>query len=215
MKIFVIYDHASAPASAHHKLAITLPAKWLELSVDKAASRPAATRGEPPARPHSACAAPADAGQGRLRRCVQQKVCRRTARRRQLCAPSPRPHARIPPPSGRQPRRSRPRRCGTTRPSRTRTCARCARSTSLPRRLRDASQPRPARGVRAVASRPLRRATVGRPSPTGARCGSSRTARRRRPGPAPRPGRAASGARSARDQPEMQPRSARDQPEIS
>jgi len=40
MKIFVIYDHASAPASAHHKLAITLPAKWLELSVDKAASRP-------------------------------------------------------------------------------------------------------------------------------------------------------------------------------
>mmetsp|Transcript_21316 Transcript_21316/g.68107 ORF Transcript_21316/g.68107 Transcript_21316/m.68107 type:complete len:312 (-) Transcript_21316:210-1145(-) len=35
MKIFVIYDHASAPASAHHKLAITLPAKWLELSVDK------------------------------------------------------------------------------------------------------------------------------------------------------------------------------------
>ncbi len=35
MKVFVIYDEASAPASAHHKLAITLPAKWLELSVDK------------------------------------------------------------------------------------------------------------------------------------------------------------------------------------
>eukprot|EP00962_Isochrysis_galbana_P018673 scaffold5382_cov114-Isochrysis_galbana.AAC.17 len=35
MKVFLIYDEASAPQSAHHKLAITLPATWLEQSVDK------------------------------------------------------------------------------------------------------------------------------------------------------------------------------------
>lgn len=35
MKVFVIYDHESAPQALHHKLAITLPAKWLEQSCDK------------------------------------------------------------------------------------------------------------------------------------------------------------------------------------
>eukprot|EP00965_Chrysotila_dentata_P126423 4179146-Pleurochrysis_carterae.AAC.1 len=35
MKVYVIYDVQSAPASSHHKLAITLPAKWLDQSVDK------------------------------------------------------------------------------------------------------------------------------------------------------------------------------------
>ena len=35
MKIFVIYDAPDAPTSLHHKLAITLPAKWLDQSVDK------------------------------------------------------------------------------------------------------------------------------------------------------------------------------------
>ncbi|MBO8905142.1 hypothetical protein INO84_14425, partial [Staphylococcus aureus] len=34
MKVFLIYDHASDPA-LHHKLAITLPTKWLEQSCDK------------------------------------------------------------------------------------------------------------------------------------------------------------------------------------
>ena len=35
MKIFLVYDDASAPAHLHHKLAITIPSKWMELSVDK------------------------------------------------------------------------------------------------------------------------------------------------------------------------------------
>eukprot|EP00966_Prymnesium_polylepis_P331874 7387435-Prymnesium_polylepis.1 len=35
MKIFVIYDHEGAPEHLHHKLAITLPSKWLEQSCDK------------------------------------------------------------------------------------------------------------------------------------------------------------------------------------
>jgi hypothetical protein len=35
MKVFVIYDAPDAPPSLHHKLAITLPAKWLGQSVDK------------------------------------------------------------------------------------------------------------------------------------------------------------------------------------
>lgn len=35
MKIFVIYDAPAVPAALHHKLAITLPAKWLDQSVDK------------------------------------------------------------------------------------------------------------------------------------------------------------------------------------
>jgi len=35
MKVFLIYDEASVPEAQHHKLAITLPAKWLELSADK------------------------------------------------------------------------------------------------------------------------------------------------------------------------------------
>ena len=35
MKVFVIYDPPDVPASLHHKLAITLPAKWLEQTVDK------------------------------------------------------------------------------------------------------------------------------------------------------------------------------------
>ena len=33
MKIFLIYDEG--PSESHHKLAITLPAKWLEQSADK------------------------------------------------------------------------------------------------------------------------------------------------------------------------------------
>ena len=35
MKVFVVFDATDAPPSLHHKLAITLPAKWLDLSVDK------------------------------------------------------------------------------------------------------------------------------------------------------------------------------------
>ena len=35
MKVFVIYDAPDAPPSLHHKLAITLPAKWLDQSVEK------------------------------------------------------------------------------------------------------------------------------------------------------------------------------------
>ena len=35
MKVIVIYDLPDVPSSLHHKLAITLPSKWLELSVDK------------------------------------------------------------------------------------------------------------------------------------------------------------------------------------
>lgn len=35
MKVFLIYDDESAAPSLHHKLAITLPAKWLEQSCDK------------------------------------------------------------------------------------------------------------------------------------------------------------------------------------
>eukprot|EP00308_Calcidiscus_leptoporus_P001205 CAMPEP_0119374518 /NCGR_PEP_ID=MMETSP1334-20130426/30842_1 /TAXON_ID=127549 /ORGANISM="Calcidiscus leptoporus, Strain RCC1130" /LENGTH=307 /DNA_ID=CAMNT_0007392599 /DNA_START=54 /DNA_END=977 /DNA_ORIENTATION=- len=35
MKVFVIFDEASAPAAVHHKLAITLPPKWMDQSVDK------------------------------------------------------------------------------------------------------------------------------------------------------------------------------------
>jgi hypothetical protein len=35
MKVFVIYDAPEVPESLHHKLAITLPAKWLDQSVEK------------------------------------------------------------------------------------------------------------------------------------------------------------------------------------
>ena len=35
MKVVVIYDPPNVPLALHHKLAITLPAKWLDLSVDK------------------------------------------------------------------------------------------------------------------------------------------------------------------------------------
>ena len=35
MKVFIIYDAEGVSAELHHKLAITLPGKWLELSVDK------------------------------------------------------------------------------------------------------------------------------------------------------------------------------------
>lgn len=35
MKVFVIYDVESAPKELHHRLAITLPSKWLDQSVDK------------------------------------------------------------------------------------------------------------------------------------------------------------------------------------
>ena len=35
MKVFVIYDHDGAPEHLHHKLAITLPSKWLEQSCEK------------------------------------------------------------------------------------------------------------------------------------------------------------------------------------
>ena len=34
-QVFVIYDVSSVPVNLHHKLAITLPSKWLEQSVDK------------------------------------------------------------------------------------------------------------------------------------------------------------------------------------
>ena len=35
MKIFLIYDAAEVPAALHHKIALTLPSKWLGQSVDK------------------------------------------------------------------------------------------------------------------------------------------------------------------------------------
>ena len=35
MKVFVIYDAPEVTESLHHKLAITLPAKWLDQSVEK------------------------------------------------------------------------------------------------------------------------------------------------------------------------------------
>mmetsp|Transcript_39235 Transcript_39235/g.65115 ORF Transcript_39235/g.65115 Transcript_39235/m.65115 type:complete len:303 (+) Transcript_39235:34-942(+) len=35
MKVFLIYDLAEVPGGLHHKLAITLPSKWMSQSVDK------------------------------------------------------------------------------------------------------------------------------------------------------------------------------------
>lgn len=35
MKVYIIYDLADAPSAQHHRIALTLPSKWLAQSTDK------------------------------------------------------------------------------------------------------------------------------------------------------------------------------------